>query len=53
MQKKVTSYVSPRVEIVPLVLADIVCGTQYSVSYSDPGMAGGFDDEDIVDGGSF
>ena len=53
MKKKVTSYVSPRVEIVPLVLADIVCGTQYSVNYGDSGKSGSFNDEDIVDGGSF
>lgn len=53
MQKKVTSYVSPRVEIVPLVLADVVCGTQYSVSYGDSGKSGVFDDENVYDGGSF
>ncbi len=53
MKRKVDSYVAPQAEIVPLVLADVVCGTQYSVSYGDSGKSGVFDDENVYDGGSF
>ncbi len=53
MKNKAVSYVAPQAEIVPLVLADVVCGTQYSVSYGDSGKSGVFDDENVYDGGSF
>lgn len=53
MKRKVDSYVAPQAEIVPLVLADVVCGTQYSVSYGDSGKSGVFDDENVYDGGNF
>lgn len=53
MKIKAVSYVQPQVEIVPLVLADVVCGTQYSVSYGDSGKSGVFNDENVYDGGSF
>ena len=47
------NYVSPSVEIIPFVMANIVCGSQYSVNYAEPGRSGVFDVEDIYDGGSF
>lgn len=52
MMKKIT-YVSPSVEIIPLVPANILCGSQFTLNYGDPGLSGVFDDEAIVDGGSF
>lgn len=53
MKNNPISYESPQVEIIPLVLADIVCGTQYSVKYGDSGKSGVFEDENVYDGGSF
>ena len=52
MMKKAT-YVSPRAEIIPIVPANILCGSQISVSYGDPGLPAVFEVEDIIDGGSF
>ena len=53
MNKQLSPYVSPQVEAFPLVLGDVVCGTQYSAKYGDSGKAGVFEQEDVYDGGSF